>query len=95
MLLLLMFLFMFLVRDVFVMVVMVIVCVVLGIFAYTCEVFEGLSGLKCFLATIFLPVTMMIGVGLAFREVYCDVVPTMLWENYEMLRDSSNAIYHL
>jgi hypothetical protein len=62
-------------RDLFVIVGLVIVSILAGLFGFSFELLSELEGFLCVLGVIFFPITMVVGVGVAFREVFCDVVP--------------------
>ena len=70
-------LFIFASRDLLVMVGVTLVCIFAGLFGFSFEVLSNLDGFLCVLGLLFFPVVMIFGVGVAFREIFCDVVPNL------------------
>ena len=54
---------------------MTLVCIVAGLFGFSFEILSELEGIECILGVIFFPFLMIAGIGYAFREIFCDVVP--------------------
>jgi len=67
-------------RDLLVIAGVSIICVFAGMFGFSFELLSNLEGALCFFAVLFFPITMIIGVGVAFREIFCDVVPNLCEE---------------
>ena len=66
--------FVFVFRDVFVIVGMFFVSLFAGMCGYSCEVIGEQEDCMCCLAVLCFPITMIIGIGRAFQELFCDVV---------------------
>lgn len=71
-------------RDLLVILGLFVVCIFAGIFGYPCEILSEQEGVWCCLGIVFLPVTMIIGIGYAFKDIFCDVVPEMEGEFCDM-----------
>jgi len=56
---------------------MFIVSIISGLFGFSFEIITELEGVLCILAILLFPITMIVGVGKAFRDVFCDVVPEL------------------
>ena len=56
-------------------IVMFLISILAGIFAFSFEIIGEQEGWLFFLAVLFLPVTMVMGIGRGFSEIFCDVVP--------------------
>lgn len=55
-------------RDFLVLIGLSLACIFAGMFGYSCEIVGDLDGGGlCVLAVLFFPVTMIIGIGVAFR----------------------------
>ena len=54
---------------------MTLVCIVAGLFGFSFEILSELEGIACILGVIFFPFLMIVGIGYAFKEIFCDVVP--------------------
>ena len=78
-------LFMWVSRDLLVMIAMFIVSILAGLFGFSFEIVSEQEGILFVLAVLFFPVTMILGVGVGFKEVFCDVVPDVTREYCEML----------
>lgn len=62
-------------RDLLVIIGMFVISILAGMFGFSFELLSEAEGAWCCLGVLFFPVTMIIGVGVGFREVFCDVVP--------------------
>ena len=62
-------------RDLLIMVGMFIISVFAGLFGFSFELVAQSEGVIRCLAVLFFPVTMLVGVFVGFREVFCDTVP--------------------
>ncbi len=51
-----------------------IISIFMGIFGFSFELLSRAGGALCILGAIFLPVTMLIGIGIAFKEVFWEVM---------------------
>lgn len=65
---------------------MAIVCIIAGLFGFSFELISELEGGACVLGIIFFPIVMLIGIGVAFREIFCDVVPDLCDEYWTLFR---------
>lgn len=52
-------------------------CIFAGLFGFSFEMLSELEGCTCLLGVIFFPVLMILGIGMAFKEIFCDVVPNL------------------
>lgn len=68
-------------RELLCILVMIIAVIFGGMFGFSFEVLCELKGIKFLLGLLFFPVTMMIGIGVAFRELLWWFVPELL-RNY-------------
>lgn len=57
----------YLMRDLLILVFMILFSVVAGLFGFSFELVFKATGIACFLAVLFFPVTMLIGIGVGFR----------------------------
>ena len=73
-----MMIFVFVFQVMFVILGMFIVTLFAGMCGYSCEVLSDLEDCMCCLAVLCFPVTMIVGIGRAFQELFCDVVGSAL-----------------
>lgn len=71
-------------RDFFVIVGVSLLCFLAGTFGFSVELITNLDGLKRILAILFFPVTMLVGITIAFREIFCDIVPPVCEDYWDM-----------
>lgn len=64
-------------RDALIILGMLVVTLCAGMFGYSFERLCDLDGCQFFLALFFFPVMMIYGIGLAFGEIFCDVIPDL------------------
>jgi hypothetical protein len=69
--------FIFCFRDLLVIAGMTLVCIVAGLFGFSFELLSDLEGAACVFGVIFFPFLMIGGIGYAFKEIFCDVVPEL------------------
>ena len=67
-------LFVFIVRDLMVILVMLIFSLFAGMFAFSCELVCEQDGICCLCGVIFFPIMMLGGIGVAFRDMFCETV---------------------
>jgi hypothetical protein len=67
----------FISRDLLVMTGVSLMCIFAGLFGFSFEMLSELEGYTCLLGVIFFPVLMILGIGVAFKEIFCDVVPNL------------------
>jgi hypothetical protein len=92
---LLLMVFIFCFRDLLVIIGMTIVCIFAGMFGFSFELLSDLEGATCVLGVIFFPVVMIIGIGYAFKEIFCDVVPDLCEEYCTLFCDGSKSIFDI
>ena len=63
----------FLVRDLLVIVGVLVITIFVGLFGFSFELVTKMDGCLALLLLIFFPITMIIGVGIAFKEIFCQV----------------------
>jgi hypothetical protein len=51
-----------------------------------------LEGGACVLGVIFFPFLMIAGIGLAFKEIFCDVIPDMCEDYWGLFSDGMKSI---
>lgn len=73
-------------------VVLVVASIITGIFCFSFEFICDQEGVWCILAAIFLPVSMIVGVGIAFRDVFWEVATNMCQETNELFQESLDGI---
>lgn len=76
-------------------IVMFSISILAGMFAFSIEIIGEQEGLLCLLAVLFFPVTMVMGIGRGFSEIFCDVVPDVSREFCEMVTSSATGICEL
>ena len=84
-----------LVKDLVVIITIALVSCMAGMTAFTCEIVSESEGVLCILAIIFFPITMMIGFAKACGELFCDIVPEMLKDTWQVIADGTRAICHM
>ena len=62
-------------RDLFVIICLLFLSVFVGMFVFSFELLSRVDGLLCVVLVVFLPVTMLIGVGIGFGEIFCETAP--------------------
>ena len=72
---LLLMLLLFILRDLSAVIGVTLVSILAGMFGFSFELLSDMEGWLCLLAVLFFPITMIVGVGLAFRDIFCDAVP--------------------
>ncbi len=71
---------------------MALVCIVAGLFGFSFEILSDLEGGACALGVIFFPFLMIAGIGMAFKEIFCDVIPDLCDDYWSMFRDGMSSI---
>ncbi len=69
-----------------------LVCIIAGIFGFSFEVLSNLEGPLCVLGVLFFPIVMMIGIVVAFREIFCDVIPNLCEEFWQIFTEGFRGI---
>lgn len=57
----------FIVKDLSIIAGLAIMCILTGMFGYSYEIISDARGLKFILALALFPITMLVGMGMAFR----------------------------
>lgn len=82
----------FMVRDLWVILCMLFVTLLAGMFGFSFEIISDLEGPLCLLAVLFFPVTMILGVGRAFGEVFCEPVSDMMEDFCRIASEGAESI---
>ena len=82
----------FMVRDLWVILIMLIATIFSGLFVFSCEVLGDCEGIFCLLGILFFPVLMIMGVGRAFGEVFCEPVGEMMDDYCRIVSDGAESI---
>jgi hypothetical protein len=78
------FLVIYLLRDLIVISGLLLVSILAGLFAFSFELMTSfelitcVNKLFCFVLVVFFPITMVMGVGVAFKEIFCQTAPEYL-----------------
>jgi hypothetical protein len=87
--------FIFCFRDLLVILGMGLVCIVAGMFGFSFELLSDLDGWACALGVIFFPFLMIGGIGYAFKEIFCDVIPELCEEYWTLFCDGMSSICNI
>lgn len=67
-------------------------CIFAGLFGFSFEILSELQGCTCLLGVLFFPVLMIAGIGVAFKEIFCDIVPNLCEEYWGLFCEGSSDI---
>ena len=79
-------------RDLLIIFGMLVVTIFAGMFGFSFEKLCELQGCSFALALTFFPVMMIYGIGVAFRQIFCDVIPDLCSQYWQMFGDGLTGI---
>ena len=85
----------FIVRDLWVIVVMFFAAFFAGMFGLSCEILSDLDGIVCLLGVLFFPVLMILGIGKAFGEFFCEPVGEILQDFCQIASEGMESICNI
>ena len=82
----------FVVRDLWVILCMLFLTLFAGMFPFACEILGECEGLGAIIGILFFPVLMIMGIGRAFGEFFCEPASGMMSDYCEMFRSGVESI---
>ena len=82
----------FIVRDLMVMLSLFFVSLLAGMFGFSCQTVCDLEGVLCILGVIFFPVFIIVGIGMAFKEIFCETMGELCEDYCDMWRNGIESI---
>ena len=79
-------------RDLMVLIGVTSITLIAGMFGFSLALVKDQEGFMCLLAVLFFPVTMIFGIILAFKEIFCDVAPNMCSDYCKMFCSGAGEI---
>lgn len=67
-------------------------CIFAGLFGFSLEMLSELEGWTCILGILFFPILMIAGIGVAYKEIFCDIVPNLCEEYWQMFCEGTSDI---
>lgn len=64
----------FLFKDFWIIIAAIVIGIFAGAFAFSFEIISDLNGLLCALAIIFFPITMVLGIAVAFESFFWEII---------------------
>ena len=63
----------YLLRDIVAIVAILVLSIFVGMFGFSFELMTRTQGARCILLALFFPITMILGIGVAFKEIFCQL----------------------
>ncbi len=85
----------FLSRDIYAYFGIVFAAFFSGLFVSPCQIISNSEGAMVWLELIFFPLTLLAGIGVSFKEMFCELAPEIMGEYCELVSCGLRSIWNM